>query len=116
MQINKWIGAVLALPVMGTVSGWADVSDTQITKPARTELSREPWVPKPAAPQPKVIYGADDRIDVYEETNPNRLDWAASTCGLFFNSDVQENCNGTVTLRTSALPSARALWLVTTSS
>lgn len=54
----------------------------------------------PAA-QPKVIYGTDDRIDVYQETDPDRLRWAASTCGLVNASDLTDNGNGTFTLRTS---------------
>ncbi|MBI1321381.1 MAG: trypsin-like serine protease [Candidatus Hydrogenedens sp.] len=30
----------------------------------------------------KVIYGTDDRIDVYQETSAQRRQWAASTCAL----------------------------------
>jgi len=71
-------------------------------KPSRTTIGGTPWTPKPAPPQPKVVYGTDDRIDLYEESNPDRLEWAASTCGLVNNSSLQENNNGTYTLRTSA--------------
>jgi V8-like Glu-specific endopeptidase len=36
----------------------------------------------------KVIYGTDDRIDVYEESSPQRLQWAAATCGLVSASEL----------------------------
>lgn len=49
----------------------------------------------------KVIYGTDDRIDVYEESNPDRLDWADSTCALVFTSSMLENEDGTFTLLTT---------------
>ena len=48
-------------------------------KPTRTELSNVPWTPTTGS-EPKVVYGTDDRIDVYQETDPERLTWAASTC------------------------------------
>lgn len=69
-------------------------------KPTRTSLSSTPWTPTDVGPQPKVIYGTDDRIDLYEETNGTRRLWAASTCALLRAGDVQENTDGTVTLRT----------------
>lgn len=48
----------------------------------------------------KVIYGDDDRIDVYQETDPDRLDWAASTVGLVSASELSDNGNGTYSLLT----------------
>ena len=52
------------------------------------------------APGPKVIYGTDDRIDVYQETSPVRLAWAAATCGLVSTSNLSLNGDGTYTLLT----------------
>lgn len=69
----------------------------------RAEIDRSvPWDPWPLklAPQDKIIYGNDDRIDVYEESDPARLRWAASTCGLFDASDVTLNSNGTFSIQT----------------
>ena len=71
-------------------------------KPHRTAISGKPWVPAPAPASPKVVYGTDDRIDLYEETDPDRRTWAASTCGLFTSSSVTSNGNGTYTIHTSA--------------
>ncbi len=48
----------------------------------------------------KVIYGNDDRIDVYAETDPERLDWAASTVALVSASRLTDNGDGTFTLGT----------------
>ncbi len=50
----------------------------------------------------KVVYGDDDRLDVYEETNPSHVAWAASTCALVDDSDLIDNGNGTYTLSTTA--------------
>ena len=46
----------------------------------RTPISGEPWTPMGG--QDKVVYGTDDRIDVYQETNPLRRELAGSVCGL----------------------------------
>lgn len=76
-------------------------SDGGAEKPLRTVISGEPWVPRPAGPEPKVIYGTDDRIDLYEETDPDRRAWAAATCGLVSSSDLVAGGGGSFTLRTS---------------
>lgn len=70
-------------------------------KPTRTELSEVPWTPA-QGPDPKVVYGTDDRIDVYAETDPERRTWAASTCALVNASRLQQQGNGNYTLSTSA--------------
>lgn len=71
-------------------------------KPHRTNISDQPWAPTTLPAGPKVVYGTDDRIDIYEETNSDHLTWAASTCGLFNNSSLTQNSNGTFTIRTSS--------------
>ncbi len=86
--------AAVALPVAG--------DSVEKDKPLRTAIGGTPWVSAPAPAAPKVVYGTDDRIDLYDETDPERREWAASTCGLVSNSSLQENNNGTFTLRTSA--------------
>ncbi|MBI3118686.1 MAG: hypothetical protein HYZ00_08380, partial [Candidatus Hydrogenedentes bacterium] len=71
-------------------------------KPDRTPISDEPWVWEPADPQPKVIYGTDDRVDLYQVTDAAMREWAASTCALVSASQLTDNPNDTFTLHTSA--------------
>ena len=62
-----------------------------------TTLSVNPWTPpEPAAP--KVIYGEDDRNDVYQETDEQHLAWAQCTCGLTDWSGLTNLGNGTYQL------------------
>lgn len=62
----------------------------------RTQIGGAPW--EPAQSEAKVIYGNDDRIDVYAETIPARVTLAASTVALISNSDLTDNGNGTYTI------------------
>lgn len=64
----------------------------------RTELSRVPWDQKSLPGGGKVVYGTDDRIDVYQETDPDRLAWAAATCALTDSYALTNNGDGTYTL------------------
>lgn len=50
----------------------------------------------------KVIYGNDDRIDVYQENNAERRAWADAVCALVEWSDLQDNQDGTYFLKTEA--------------
>lgn len=70
----------------------------------RTLISDEPWDPKSVENNvdPKVIYGTDDRKDVYQETDAGVVSLAASTCALITASRFTDNGNGTVTIATSA--------------
>lgn len=65
----------------------------------RTDVGNEPW--SPPTPGEKVIYGNDDRIDVFEETDPDRVALAASTCALIDNSRLTDNGDGTFTIALS---------------
>lgn len=71
-------------------------------KPEITEISNSPWVPPSTSPQPKVIYGEDDRIDVYQESNTDRLGWAASTCALIYTTRMTQHADGSYTLSAPA--------------
>lgn len=82
------------------VTAGARATDIEVDKPKRTALGEVPWQARTLPVQPKVIYGTDDRIDLYQETDPERRRWAASTCGLFARSNVQENLDGDFTIRT----------------
>ena len=52
------------------------------------------------ASQPSVIYGTDDRLDIYEVADPAVLDWASSTCGLVNDAQLIDNGDGTYGLIT----------------
>lgn len=52
-------------------------------------------------PEPKVIYGVDDRHDLYAETDPVLRTLAGAVCGLFYDTDVLNNGDGTYTLLTA---------------
>ena len=71
---------------------WGDVTD----------VSGPPWDPADGENGPKVIYGTDDRIDVYAETDPFLLTLAASTCGLFSPGSIIDNGNNTFTIQTQS--------------
>ena len=47
----------------------------------KTLISNEPWVP-PNDLEPKVVYGDDDRLDIYEVTDPLQLKVSRSVCAL----------------------------------
>lgn len=49
----------------------------------------------------KVIYGADDRRDVYQEQDPLRLRLAAATCGLVYADELHDLGDGTCQILTA---------------
>ncbi len=63
----------------------------------RTVIGGIPWTPATG----KVVYGSDDRIDVYAETDAKRLAWAAATCALVSAGQMTDNGDGTFTLNVS---------------
>lgn len=54
---------------------------------------------------PKVIYGEDDRKDVYEVTNPMALQLAESTVVLINKSSLSQNSSGMMNIRAGSLQS-----------
>jgi hypothetical protein len=52
-------------------------------------------------PQPKVIYGEDDRVDWYQIDSPTVRAWASATCALMSPTRLSNNGNGTYTVFTS---------------
>lgn len=83
----RWILAAL---VGVSCSAWAQNTSSG---------SDLPWDPAALlAPSPKVIYGSDDRIDVYQETDPVRRSWAAAVCALVDSTRITRNADGTYTL------------------
>ncbi len=92
------IAALVGLALLCGASGGAGGED-RLPPGTRTELSGIPWDPASlTGGDAKIIYGADDRIDVYQETDPRRLLWAAATCALVFADDLSRNADGTYTL------------------
>jgi len=97
-RVTLWLtiamGACLAVPAAasGKDEAWLPMG--------RTVIGDKPWTP-PAPDAPKVIYGPDDRIDVYEESDPQRLAWTYSTVGLVQASRLQPAGDGTFDLTTS---------------
>ena len=62
----------------------------------RSVIPDAPWDPTSLQEDDsKAIFGEDDRIDVYQETDPQKLQWVASTCGLVSDTDLIENSDGT---------------------
>ncbi len=63
-----------------------------------------PWVfadaPKGDEAAEKVIYGPDNRIDVYQEGDPRRRHWAEATCALVSAGSLQAQPDGSYTLVT----------------
>ncbi len=57
----------------------------------------------------KVIYGTDDRVDVFQLAAGPNLDDVDSVVALFHTDDVTDNGNGTSTLRTENFGTARNL-------
>ena len=68
----------------------------------RTETSGMPWNAHTLKNMSKVVYGTDDRIDVYAETSSNRKKWAASTCAIVYAVDLVAESGDTFSLTTDA--------------
>jgi len=93
---SRWIATVGIVLSLVTFVAYSDDAPRENL---RTEISGIPWTPPKT--NDKVIYGADDRIDVYAETIPARVAMAASTVALIPNSDLTDNGNGTYTISLS---------------
>jgi hypothetical protein len=98
--------AVLAIlcTVLPVRQSFAQQVVSSAGKDGKTVIGTEPWTspePDKAPVSAKVLYGPDDRHDVYEETSATRLQLAASTCGLLTSSELTNNGNGTYTIQTS---------------
>ena len=93
------LAAVLAVLCASPIA-WAE-EGRQLAKPfGRTPISSTPWDPA-SLRDAKVIYGADDRLDVYEATIAQQQ-LAQSVCALLDSYQLTNNGNGTYTIATSA--------------
>jgi hypothetical protein len=96
MESLRRVWVVLGIVALGGL-GAAQAAPKRLGPP-----DKGPAANLPAPEAPKVIYGEDDRIDVYAETDPQRLAWAASTCALVDASQLGVNEDGTYELQTRA--------------
>lgn len=83
MVVFSRLAACLALSSSFCVTAMSEGANT-----LRTEVSGVPWDAAALENAEKVIYGTDDRIDVYAETSSARKAWAASTCAIVDASDL----------------------------
>lgn len=86
---------LLLLGILASSIGTAAAASTSQDKPEITEICTVPWTPPTPGPRPKVIYGEDDRIDLYQETDLEKRSWAFSTCALIDVSRLTQNSDGT---------------------
>ena len=71
-----WLLVMLPYPLP------ADTSKEKV-RGGRTIISPLPWSPPKAEESSrKVIYGDDDRLDLYQVSDPQRFELASSVCGL----------------------------------
>ncbi len=68
---------------------------------ARVEAAVLQYRGDAATPDDRVIYGTDDRVEVYAEPDVRLQEMAGSVAMMFPTSDVRDNGNGTITLLTS---------------
>lgn len=102
--IHRTPGRALAAALLAALCAIPPMSAQELPgeKPTCTEISDVPWVPSPPRPQPKVVYGTDDRIDVYQESDPLIRTWAASTCAVIQSSKLVVQPDGSYVLTPSA--------------
>jgi V8-like Glu-specific endopeptidase len=88
ISIRRAVAIALAL-LGGWVSLYAQTTPTVVLVPTQS-----------VKVVPKVIYGTDDRIDVYQDTNLEHQRFAASACGLFDSTAVTSNGDGSYSIKT----------------
>lgn len=82
-------GGLVAVALFGANVPAAGAPDLEVVQPGPTV-------------QPRLIYGTDDRLDVYEVTDPRQLALAGSVCSIISASNLTDNGDGTTTIRVFA--------------
>ncbi|MBI2424300.1 MAG: trypsin-like peptidase domain-containing protein [Candidatus Hydrogenedentes bacterium] len=96
---SRFMGALLIfVALIPALAAPEQLKTPGVDAQGRTLLPDTPWT----ASGEKVVYGADDRIDVYAETDALREALAASVCALMNSSRVTGNGNGAFHIGTSA--------------
>ncbi len=80
------LSAAVALADSGAGQSAPKVVSASAVNGGRTVISDTPWVPGLGGE--KVVYGTDDRVDVYQETDPALKALAGSVCALISISDL----------------------------
>lgn len=102
MTLTRTI-AILALAALLVSMMSPGAAETITVKGGRTVIGDVPWDPAAlSADSAKVVYGTDDRIDVYAETDAQRRLWANATCALVSSSQLSARQDGNYQLSTSA--------------
>ena len=91
------IALLFAITAVTEEPAQAQYEDSQT---GRTVISEVPW--EPFGPEDKVIYGEDDRLDVYAETGPARVALAGPVCALVDAARVTGNGDGAYALSLAA--------------
>ncbi len=98
--ISQRLYLAVLLLMVGSFAGevWAQ---STFRKPMPPVIGHEPWSP-PSGIEPKVIYGEDDRIDIYQEQDPAIVSWSHSVCALVSTNRLTQQSNGNYQLSTSS--------------
>lgn len=97
--MKTWLVALTAL--CGVAMGQSKeppkvYSEVEIRREATREIFLQQRAEQP--PPFEVVYGADDRKDVYQVSDPQLLQIAQAACVVVFVSELTNNGNGTYTL------------------
>ncbi|MCK5860938.1 MAG: trypsin-like peptidase domain-containing protein [Candidatus Hydrogenedentes bacterium] len=96
---------ICLLALGSAIAAWSDntlLIPDPCDKPCITEISTVPWSAPTAGMRAKVVYGNDDRIDVFQETSGLRQRWAATTCALINVNRMTQNVDNSWTLSSPA--------------
>ncbi|HOM47524.1 MAG TPA: trypsin-like peptidase domain-containing protein [Candidatus Hydrogenedentes bacterium] len=87
---------------LAILAGTGYVQEAELSasgKATVTEIGNVPWVP---TAEPKVVYGDDDRMDVFQEGDRQKLEWAASTCALVYTTRMTIYADGSADISAPA--------------
>ncbi len=94
-------GLLLSFVLLCIVLTTAGHAEDAPPKRSPTVISHIPWEPMSGS-QPKVIYGSDDRKDLYEIQDNTIISWSRSVCGLVSATQLTQQASGNYVLSTSA--------------
>ncbi|MCC6284944.1 MAG: hypothetical protein IT439_06515, partial [Phycisphaerales bacterium] len=95
--MKTWRPAFVALTALcGVAMGQPkeppkEVSEVELRREATREVFLQQRATQP--PTPEVVYGSDDRKDVYQVSDPQLLQLAQAACVVVFVSELTDNGN-----------------------